>query len=84
MRFRKEWFKTRHLRVGQPEKIANVSAPFSEPRVTQRGGNQCIPTLGWFALDGTSFLAANCELGRLFVVGNIVFIDVKPISQVIA
>jgi len=31
VRPRKDRFQTRHLRVGQPEKIARVTAPFSEP-----------------------------------------------------
>lgn len=31
VRLRKERSQTRHLRVGQPEKIAHVTAPFSEP-----------------------------------------------------
>jgi hypothetical protein len=26
-----EWFKTRHLRIAQPEKVAHVAAPFLEP-----------------------------------------------------
>lgn len=45
VRLRKNGLQLGHLCIAQPVKIAHVTAPFSEPRITRRSRNQCIRTL---------------------------------------
>ena len=45
MRLREKGYQTGHLLVGQPEKVAHITAPFSGWSITQPDGNQCILTL---------------------------------------